>query len=250
MVHNNQEVLEYWNTEEVESMYDKNLLNAEIELIKAHIPPNAMVLDVGCGEGEGTLAYSAIPGTRIHAIDFSETRLRKATERLKSASTVELDRKDMLAEEPLGSRKYDVIVSQRFLINLMEWALQKKVLGRLTAALNPGGRLILLEGSKDGVNRLNGLRALWGLDPIPIKWHNLFLDDKELCAALSEQGLALRHQSGLGAYFVLTRCVRPALSEKLDWDFAFNRIAASSEARQMGIDDAFSRLKLWVFQNS
>ena len=158
MVHNNQEVLKYWNKEDAESMYDRNLLNAEIELIKAYIPPNAMVLDVGCGEGEGTLAYSAIPGTRIHAVDFSETRLRKATERLKNASTVEFERKDLLAEQPLGGRTYDVIVSQRFLINLMEWALQKKVLGHLAAALNPGGRLILLEGSKDGVDRLNQLR--------------------------------------------------------------------------------------------
>ena len=64
MMHDNEEVLEHWNRDDVESMYDKHLLNAEIELIKRRITPNTKILDAGCGEGEGTLAYSAIPCMR------------------------------------------------------------------------------------------------------------------------------------------------------------------------------------------
>ena len=74
-IHNSQEVLKYWNQDDVESMYDKNLLNLEIKLIKKRITEKSKILDAGCGEGEGTLEYSKIPGVKVHAVDFSETRL-------------------------------------------------------------------------------------------------------------------------------------------------------------------------------
>ncbi len=51
MPNNQEQILEYWNRNDVESMYAKYLLSAETELIKARIPPNAKVLDAGCGEG-------------------------------------------------------------------------------------------------------------------------------------------------------------------------------------------------------
>ncbi len=88
MIHNQEEVLEYWNNNAVESMYDKHLLNAEIELLLRQIPEGAKILDAGCGEGEGTLAYSSVPGTVVHAVDFSETRLQKARERLSGRQNV------------------------------------------------------------------------------------------------------------------------------------------------------------------
>jgi 2-polyprenyl-3-methyl-5-hydroxy-6-metoxy-1,4-benzoquinol methylase len=60
MTDDHQQLLEYWDRDDVESMYDKHLLNREIELIRQRIPPNTKLLDAGCGEGEGTLVYSAI----------------------------------------------------------------------------------------------------------------------------------------------------------------------------------------------
>src|SRR4030042_1069579 len=101
-------LLEYWNRDDVESMYDKHLLNAEIELIKKIITPNSKLLDAGCGEGEGTLAYSTIPGILIHAVDFSETRLRAAAERLKGRNNVILKRVDFLNKYCLDN-DYDFI---------------------------------------------------------------------------------------------------------------------------------------------
>lgn len=55
MKYDKNKTLEYWNKEDVESMYDKHLLNAEISIIKKHIPENIKLLDAGCSEGEGTL---------------------------------------------------------------------------------------------------------------------------------------------------------------------------------------------------
>lgn len=248
MTHDREQVLKYWNKDEVESMYDKNLLNAEIELIKQRIPRNTKVLDVGCGEGEGTLAYSYVPGVLVQGVDFSQTRLRKAAERLKERQNVTLQQVDLLGRYHLEN-DYDIIVSQRFLINLMEWKLQSKVLLELMAMLKPGGRLLMLEGSQQGVSSLNEFRAAWGLDPIPVKWHNLFLDDHVLVGSMQQHGYELVEQDGLGAYFLLTRGIRPTLDNDLNWDSEFNRMAANRRTEKLlGFGTRFSRLKLWVFQ--
>lgn len=248
MVHKQDQVLEYWNRDSVESMYDKHLLNAEIELIRQRIPKGAKILDAGCGEGEGTLAYSSVPGAVVHAVDFSETRLQKARERLRGRNNVVFKQVDFLSIYKLDS-DYDVVVSQRFLINLMEWPLQQQVLLDLMSVLKPGGIFLMLEGSRQGVASLNQFRAALHLEPLSVKWHNLFFDDEALVDFMRQHGYDLLGQGGLGTYFLLTRGVRPALDQTLNWDCDFNRMAAlpGTEAL-LGLGTKFSRLKLWVFQ--
>lgn len=247
-IHNNKQVLEYWEKEEVESMYDKYIINLEIRIIKKRIIKNSKVLDVGCGEGEGTLEYSSVPGVKITAIDFSTTRLRKATERLGLRRNVVLKKIDLLKNYSLG-KNFDIIVSQRFLINLMEWDLQKKVLLDLKPLLKKGGKLLMLEGSMDGVSSLNNFRKLFGLEPIPVKWHNLFFEDKKLRKFMEENNFRLVEEDGLGEYFMLTRGVRPYFEKNLDWNVEFNKIASGDAVKELlCLKIICSRLKLWVFE--
>jgi ubiquinone/menaquinone biosynthesis C-methylase UbiE len=229
-------------------MYDKHLLNAEIELLRRQIPEGAKVLDAGCGEGEGTLAYSSVPGGVVHAVDFSETRLEKARERLSESKNVTFQQVDFLGDYNLDS-DYDIVISQRFLINLMEWPLQQKVLLDLMSRLKPGGRLLMLEGSRDGVDALNEFRAAMEMEPIPVKWHNLFFDDQALVDFMRQHGHNLIGEAGLGTYFLLTRGIRPVLDQTLNWDCDFNRLAAAARTEELlGLGSRFSRLKLWIFQ--
>jgi SAM-dependent methyltransferase len=250
MVHNNKEVLEYWNQDQVESMYDKHLINLEIELIRKRIENGSKILDAGCGEGEGTIVYSSIPGTTVHAADFSETRLKKAKERLTGKTNVTLQQVDFLGEYELD-KDYDFIVSQRFLINLMEWDLQKKVILDLMRMLKQGGTLLLLEGCMDGVKELNDFRGIYGLPAIPVKWHNLFFDNAMLVNLMKENKYELKGEEGLGEYFLLTRGIRPIFDSNLKWDSEFNRISSGQEVKDiLRMSSRFSRLKLWVFQKS
>lgn len=230
-------------------MYDKHLLHAESELIRRRITPNARILDAGCGEGEGTLVYSEVPGVLVHAADFSKTRLQMARQRLAGRENVSFRQVDFLGEYSCDY-DFDFIISQRFLINLLDWPLQQKVLLALMKRLKPDGRLLMFEGSRQGVDSLNDLRALWGLEPIPVKWHNLFFDDDLLIDFMQQNGYRLIEQDGLGTYFMLTRGIRPALEADLNWDCDFNRIAARSNMSDLlGIKTKFSRLKLFVFGN-
>lgn len=244
-----EETMKYWNAIEVESMYDKHLLEAEIRLIKRHIPMGAKILDAGCGEGEGTLAYSYIPGCTIDAVDFSDTRLDKAARRLKNRTNVTLKQVDFLGDYSLDT-DYQIVISQRFLINITDWKLQQQILLDLMSLLRPGGQLLLLEGSIDGSNALNKVRELFGLAPIETKWHNSFLDDSLLLDFMKRHGYALLSETGLASYFVLTRGIRPVFDSKLNWDCDFNRIAASEQMDSLlKLDTQLSRLKLWVFKD-
>jgi ubiquinone/menaquinone biosynthesis C-methylase UbiE len=246
MVHNSKEVLEYWNQDNVESMYDKHLINAEIALIKSKIEEGSKILDAGCGEGEGTVEYSTVKGVSIQAVDFSDTRLKKASERLNNATNVSFKKVDFLGTYNLDT-DFDLVISQRFLINLMEWDLQKKVISDLMSRLKPGGKFLMLEGYEDGVNELNDLRQLFGLPAIPVKWHNLFLKDDLIKNLIDEKQYRLTGEFGLGVYFLLTRGIRPYFDKTLEWDVPFNKIAAGSElSKLININTKLSRLKLWI----
>jgi hypothetical protein len=60
MVHNNLEVLEHWNKEDVECMYDKHSINALIRLLKSHSLIGAKFLDSFGGKGEEIFEYSKV----------------------------------------------------------------------------------------------------------------------------------------------------------------------------------------------
>lgn len=244
-----QSVLDYWNDPSVESMYDKHLLSAEIRLIRDRIAPGSKVLDAGCGEGETTHAYSTVAGVSICGADFSETRLAKAEERLSGVRNVTLKQVDFLGGIALD-KDFDAIISQRFVINIMDWGEQIRIIRRLMGHLRQGGRLLLLEGYQEGVEQLNSLRASMGLEPIPVRWHNRFLEESKLLPAMEAAGHALIEEDGLGEYFVLTRGVRPAIdATNLDWNCEFNRRAALPGVRErLQLGSRCSRLKLWVFQ--
>lgn len=246
MQNDKNEILDYWNRNDVESMYDKHLLDQEIQLIKSHLTEDSRILDVGCGEGEGTLQYASIPNVEIHAADFSDTRLEKAKQNLQGLSNVKLLKIDFLKDYVL-EEKYDFIISQRFLINIKGWDVQKKVISNLIELLKPEGRLLLFEGSKIGTNELNNFRDVFGLPPISIKWHNDFLDDNEMTWFLKEKKLTLFAKYGLGEYFLLTRGLRPVLSDDLNWNSKFNEDATKPLLKNLlGLNDKFSRLKLWI----
>ena len=170
-----------------------------------------------------------------------------AKRRLAGRDNVLLRQLDFLKAHELD-KDYDFVISQRFLINLPDWVLQQEVLLDLMSRLKPGGKLLMLEGSQQENDALNEFRAAVGLKPILERWHNVFFDDDLLIGFMQRNNFSLVEQDGLGAYFVLTRGVRPMLDTVLNWDCDFNRLAAIPViAERLGFKERFSRLKLFVF---
>jgi hypothetical protein len=114
--------------------------------------------------------------------------------------------------------------------------------------LKPSGKFLMLEGCIDGVDELNKFRGLFGMEPIPVKWHNLFFDNHKLISFMRDNGFELILEDGLGDYFLLTRGLRPIFDKSLNWDNDFNKISSSQKIKELlGLKDKFSRLKLWGF---
>ena len=248
--YNHDKILNHWNSDQTESMYDKFLLDDEIQLIANFIPEGSKILDAGCGEGEGTVIYSEINKATVQGVDFSDTRLLKASERLKNRANVEFKKIDFTQDYELDN-DFDIVISQRFIINITDWALQQKIIINLVNHLKEGGRLLLMEGYLQGALALNDFRKEMELSDIPIPWHNLFLDEELLKKLMTDNGLELEHEDGLGSYYLLTRGIRPTLDSNINWDSKFNKMASSRKIKEMlGLGWQFSRVKLWVFKKS
>lgn len=214
-------------------MPDKYAVELEVRAIKKQLGPGTL-LDVGCGEGENTVKFTQIKGIAVTGIDYAINRINLARKTCPKATFIHADiTKKQLKE------KYDYIVSQRFLINLPNWKSQKSVIKKLIGHLKPEGKLILCEGSLQGVKKLNQFRAKFKLEPIPIRWHNTFIDDNNL------QTMVFKLIDGFGGFYLLTRGVRPFFDSFLNWDSRFNRLA-----KNVSLSSDYSRIKVWEYIKS
>ena len=112
------------------------------------------MLDVGCGDGEATKAYSQVKNLKTTGIDYSAERLKLARKNYPGIKFIIAD-----LTKKLPPQKYDYIVSQRFLINLESWAQQKQMIAKLLSCLKPKGKLIFVRGQSTGsqeVRRFQG----------------------------------------------------------------------------------------------
>jgi SAM-dependent methyltransferase len=224
----------YWEDPETPSAEDGHLATLEAEMLARHVGEHDVVLDLGCGDGTGTPAFRQ-RGDGYVGFDRSATRLAAFAAREPGTRLV---RADLRALPLAGSSRFGVIISQRALINLPSVAEQEDVLRALPDLLVPGGRLLVCEAFREGLEGLNALRAHLGSPPIPPRWHNIHLD-RELTARVLGSSMDLVAEEDLSIYFFLTRVIHQALvaPEAPAWDSRFNRIAVevarSSDAPPM-----------------
>lgn len=113
------------------------------------------VLDVACGRGANlALLVRAVGDTgRVVGVDYSETMLEGAGKLAarKGWSNVEFLRMD--AAEMEYEAEFDGAISTLGMTVIPRW---RKALGRMAAAVRPGGRLVVLDG---GLGR--GLKRAW-----------------------------------------------------------------------------------------
>jgi demethylmenaquinone methyltransferase/2-methoxy-6-polyprenyl-1,4-benzoquinol methylase len=109
------------------------------------------LLEVGCGTGKTTqwLARAVSPGP-VTAVDFSPEMIERAR-----AKGIEADFacRDVCADD-LGREVYDVILCFHSFPHFRD---QPAALGHLSAALRPGGRLIVMHLA--GSEQINGFHA-------------------------------------------------------------------------------------------
>jgi ubiquinone/menaquinone biosynthesis C-methylase UbiE len=144
------------------------------------------ILDIGCGDGRSTLEIAAqFQDCHFTGMDFSETMVKIANKNLEQKKDLK-DRVHFFVgdvtklHEVIGNRKFDIILSDRCLINLESSDIQYKAIGDISDHLTSAGYFIAIENFIDGQNTMNDSRKAMGLPEIPIRWHNKYFAEDGL----------------------------------------------------------------------
>ena len=139
--------------------------------------PKDRIVDVGCGNGY-TLSRLAecFPRVKLFGFEPNCTLRALAESRFVGGSAVVLDG-DLRKPRFNGSQKFDLLICQRVIINILNPEEQKLALLNAIGAVEAGGHLLFIEAFQSGLERLNAARQEFELAPIPVAHHNLYLPD-------------------------------------------------------------------------
>lgn len=197
---------------------DYNLRDLEINTACEYIQDGDSVLDVGCGLGYGCTQYAARRNAHVHGIDYAENMIDGARELLQRdhptlQGSVEFTHASVL-DLPFPKAHFDVVTSSRCLMALLDWEKQKQALVEVHRVLKPGGVLVCMEGTFEGLEKLNQARAKFGLEAIDAsgrdRLYTLKFWERELLDFVKPYYIHERTQR-FGMYYFLTRIVQPLL---------------------------------------
>lgn len=213
---------------------DYLLRELEIDTASARIRAGMRTLDVGCGLGYAAVQYAMRHAAEVHGIDYAQNMVEGAKallarDRPMLKGSVAFTEASVL-DLPFPDGHFDVVTSSRCLMALLDWELQKKALVEIRRVLAPGGELVLMEGTFEGLEKLNAARTRFDLEPIApdgrdrlitLKFHEAQLLD--FVRPLYD----LKHTQRFGMYYFITRVIQPLLvaPAKPSYDHPLNRIA-------------------------
>jgi ubiquinone/menaquinone biosynthesis C-methylase UbiE len=201
-------VRDYWERPDTISLRDESLRRLECEAIATRVPSGGTLLDVGCGDGVNTMTYAA-RAEQVTGVDYSCEMIRRARRRAEDEGVaIDFHHLSVLELSALG-RQFDTAVSQRCLINLATFEEQRSALRAIHSVLRPGGTYLMLECFDEGRQRLNDLRVKVGLEPIPMPWHNRFLDEAETLEEIRAL-FDVHSTADFSLYFMASRVVNAA----------------------------------------
>ncbi len=141
------------------------------------------VLEVGCGNGHNCFQlFDFFPNFSFTGVDFVSEMVQYA--RTYQASTQQYAEISFYKADVLSltqsfelKKEYDVVFTDRCLINLNSYDLQEHALGELIKKTSYGGYVVLIENIAKTYSQQNLLREAVGLKPRIPDQYNLFLDE-------------------------------------------------------------------------
>jgi ubiquinone/menaquinone biosynthesis C-methylase UbiE len=252
MTENELKIKEFWDAQAKKpgsEMSSQDIIAQYLELaaILPEIQPNSSLLDMGCGNGWKTLGImKEREGLSVLGIDYSEQLVTEANtaytanaEKLKG--TARFAQGDVF-DEPWGDKQFDNVLSSRMLINLESSDKQIIAIDKLWRAVKPGGRLLLMESTVTGLDNINSVREIMGLDKIVPHWHNHYLGNA-VVKHIAELVKQPKYKSVNDAYYFISRTIN-AIINAGDYVSELNRYAACLPQE---IGD-FSPLKLFILE--
>jgi len=214
--HYDREAKDYGDSKQA-TMRDTDQRDKEIEkiieylrILKARFK-NLKILEVGSGNGYAAEQITRkLDFTSLNCIDICEKFIEIARKR--NLENVKFDVQDVLHME-FNNASFDIVFSERCLINLGSWSKQQEALSEILRVLKVGGIYLMIESFKDGLDNLNEARKVIGLDIIPPAYHNVLFDKKKFLHFINDKFKVEKHEAFLSSYYFGSRVIYPALIE-------------------------------------
>lgn len=205
-----------WGLQGQMSMQDKVVRERETQFIVKQTqqclrtlgvaPEQAIVLDVGCGNGYLLAAlWEELAGAELRGIEFVPELVTVAQTRTLPGLTVDSGDMRLLAS---FKKQAHVVITERSVVNLLSWEEQKSAFENIAAWIRPGGFYIMVESFQEPWLEMNAARRETLLPEVPISAHNRYL--KEACIdTLGSFGLrtvpGVEPKNALSSHFFLSR---------------------------------------------
>lgn len=234
-MNNYQDIHSHWNSRaklgQAAGTRDLILKQLEIEAISNYVRPRMRILDAGCGNGITAMEIAGKHNVHIEGFDYAEDMIREAKKTAAEKQlkgTVDFHVADIKAM-PKNFPKFNMIYTERVLINLQNWSEQEEAIKNLCSLLMDGGHYVMCENSQNGLQKINLFRECLGLSQITPPWHNRYLLDAEI-EQLSIPGIQLETVDHFtSTYYFLSRIINSGLAaqenSEPDYNAPVNQLA-------------------------
>lgn len=145
-----------------------------LEHLTARGAPVARMLDIGCGNAYLLeVLRTHHPSSALTGLEYTPEMV--AVGRGRGVAGCAIEQGDVRAL-PFADGAFDVVITERCIINVMDRAHQAEALHQVARVLRPGGHYLCIEAFTDGLTELNCARGELGLPPNEVPYHNLWFD--------------------------------------------------------------------------
>ncbi len=240
------DIKEYWedrplsnpNATTTNDIYFRELeINTIIDTIKEFNITKGKILDIGCGDGYAIMKMAKIfLDADFTGLDYSKSMINNANKMLES--NIELKKRVKFINEDIMNIEsvlevctYDIIISDRCLINLGSKEKQYYILSKISKYIKPNGCYIAIENFIEGQNNMNDARNSVNLQDIPIRWHNIYFEEDEFLDTVRHFFRHIKFKNFASSYYFATRVIYSAIckinGQEPDYYHDINKLAIS-----------------------
>ncbi|ABE62031.1 Methyltransferase type 11 [Nitrobacter hamburgensis X14] len=178
----------------------------------------AHVLEVGCGNGLNCFGLAAqFPRMQLDGIDYTAEMIDAAREAavangFQDRSSFRIGNALELSAASGLLAQYDVVFTDRCLINIESVELQMRAITDLAARVREGGHLIMIENSMATYDRQNHCRTLLDMPARTPAEFNLFFDETRILPHLKTLGFEVEIEDFISLHDLMLYVLVPAIN--------------------------------------